>query len=141
MLSPIIKILDDMYAGQIVMKQYCDHYGLDWTKWDSDLLESVQQRHATLVAAVQRHITANIPEGAFFPMGIKSQILLTNEPIALDANALAEMEEHAIAKAEAEWYARQEELVQMAGHGALLVDSVFPPPKTRYGKQESRHTR
>lgn len=52
--APAVKVLDQMYAAQIVMKQYGDHYGLDWTKWDKDLLESVQRRH-TALEAVRAH--------------------------------------------------------------------------------------
>jgi hypothetical protein len=60
-----------------------------------------------------------VPDGAFFPLGIKSQLLLTGEKVAVDEAALAEMQEAAIAKAERAWQERQrEEAVAMAGAGA-----------------------
>ena len=81
-----------MYAGQIVMKQYCDQYGLQWNAWPPAAFESVQHRHEALVAAVRMHITPDVPDGAFFPLGIKSQLLLTGERVAVDEDALAEMQ-------------------------------------------------
>lgn len=119
--APIIRVLDKMYAGQIVMKQYCDAYGLDWAKWHPDVFQSVQRRHEALVADVQQALTLNIPEGAFFPLGIKSQILLTGEAAVVDPEALAQVQEHAIAKAEARFAEkrRQKEL-ELVGEGARL---------------------
>lgn len=116
--APIIRLLDRMYAGQIVMKQYCDAYGLDWSKWHPDVFQSVQRRHEALVADVQQALTFSIPEGAFFPLGIKSQILLTGEAAVVDPEALAQVQEHAIAKAEARFAEkrRQKELA-LVGEG------------------------
>lgn len=68
------------------------------------------------------HITPDVPDGAFFPLGIKSQLLLTGEKVVVDEEALAEMQEHAIAKAERAWQARQrEEAMALAGAGARCV--------------------
>lgn len=123
--GPILRLLDRMYAGQIVMKQYCDAYGLDWSKWHPDVFQSVQRRHEALVADVQQALTLSIPEGAFFPLGIKSQILLTGEAAVVDPEALAQVQEHAIAKAEARFAEkrRQKEL-------ELVGEGVYPesPP-------------
>eukprot|EP00892_Ulva_mutabilis_P007551 jgi/Ulvmu1/5168/UM021_0185.1 len=105
--TPIIRLLDRMYAGQIVMKQYCDAYGLDWSKWHPEIFHSVQRRHEALVADVQQALTLSIPEGAFFPLGIKSQILLTGEAAVVDPEALAQVQEYAIAKAEARFAEKQ----------------------------------
>lgn len=69
---------------------------------------------------VHRHVTRDVPAGAFYPMGIKSQVLLTNEAVMVDPEAALEMEEHAIARAEADWYAKQNERAELAGHGTLL---------------------
>jgi hypothetical protein len=124
-ISPIVKLLDKMYAGQIVMKQYCDAYGLDWTKWHPDIFESVQRRHETLVAEVRQLLTLDVPEGAFFPLGIKSQVLLTGEAVVMDPEALAEVQEHAIAKAEARWAEKQRQKeMDLAGEGAPRSSAV-----------------
>jgi hypothetical protein len=75
-----------------------------------------------LVVQVRLHITPDVPDGAFFPLGIKSQLLLTGEKVLVDEEALAEMQEHAIAKAERQWVERQreKEAVALAGAGAPL---------------------
>jgi hypothetical protein len=52
-ISTIVKVLDDMYAGQMVMKQCCDSFGYEWSKWPPDAFESVQHRHEELVAQVR----------------------------------------------------------------------------------------
>lgn len=51
-----MRTLDDMYAGQIVMKQYCDTYGMQWNAWPPEVFESVQRRHESLVAEVLPHL-------------------------------------------------------------------------------------
>jgi hypothetical protein len=118
----IVKTLDEMYSGQIVMKQFCDKYGLEWSSWPPDAFESVQRRHEELVAEVRQHITPDVPDGAFFPLGIKSQLLLTGEKVIVDEEALAEMQEHAVGKAERKWQERQreQEAMVLAGAGALF---------------------
>jgi hypothetical protein len=117
--APIVRLLDRMYAGQMVMKQYCDSYGLDWTKWHPEVFESVQRRHESLVADVKQILTLEVPEGAFFPLGIKSQILLTGESVVVDPEAEALVQEHAIAKAEARFQEKQRQReMELAGQGA-----------------------
>ena len=117
--APIIRVLDKMYAGQMVMKQYCDSYGLDWSKWHPEVFESVQRRHENLVAEVRQVLTLEVPEGAFFPLGIKSQILLTGEAVAVDAEAQALVQEAAISKAEARFAEKQRlKEMELAGEGA-----------------------
>jgi hypothetical protein len=124
--APLVRVIDSMYAGQIVMKQYADAYGLDWTKWHPDVFESVQRRHEALIADIEQHVAPNVPEGAFFPLGIKSQVLLTGQPVIVDAEALAEVKEHAVAKAEAAWAAAQREKeAELAGHGAHSCLSLY----------------
>lgn len=51
--AAIVKTLDTMYAGQIVMKQYCDSYGHAWSAWPPDAFEAVQRRHEELVSEVR----------------------------------------------------------------------------------------
>lgn len=121
--APIIRVLDKMYAGQMVMKQYCDAYGLDWSKWHPEVFESVQRRHESLVAEVRQVLTLDVPEGAFFPLGIKSQILLTGEGVAVDAEAQALVQEAAIAKAEAKFAEKQRlKEMELAGEGMFPFD-------------------
>jgi hypothetical protein len=123
--APIIRVLDKMYAGQMVMKQYCDSFGLDWSKWHPDVFESVQRRHENLVAEVRQVLTLEVPEGAFFPLGIKSQILLTGEAVAVDAEAQALVQEAAIAKAEARFAEKQRlREMELAGEGAVYHSIV-----------------
>jgi hypothetical protein len=120
--APLVRVIDSMYAGQIVMKQYADAYGLDWSKWHPDVFESVQRRHEALIADIEQHIAPNVPEGAFFPLGIKSQVLLTGEPVVVDPEALKEVKEHAVAKAEAAWLeAQRAKEAELAGHGAACL--------------------
>lgn len=120
--APIIRVLDKMYAGQMVMKQYCDAFGLDWSKWHPEVFESVQRRHESVVAEVRQVLTLEVPEGAFFPLGIKSQILLTGEAVAVDAEAQALVQEHAISKAEARFAEKQRlKEMELAGEGVYKI--------------------
>lgn len=117
----MVATLDAMYAGQCVMKQLADTHGLEWSSWPPAAFEAVQRRHEEVVAEVRLHITPDVPDGAFFPLGIKSQLLLTGERVAVDEAALAEMQEAAIAKAARQWAERQrerDEAMALAGAGA-----------------------
>ena len=78
-LSRVLELLDQMYAGAIMIDACVEQWGGNFASWPAEMAESVQTRHAVLLEEILRH--CQVPTDLFFPLGPKSRALILGEDV------------------------------------------------------------
>lgn len=78
-LSEVTVLLDQIYAGQIMIDECVAKWGGGFSSWPPEMIESVRNRHEQLLEAILKH--CQVPTDLFFPLGPRSRALILGEDV------------------------------------------------------------
>lgn len=76
-LRPAVEVLDEMYAGELVLDRLCEQYG-EGEDWPPAAIESLEKRQQQLLQAITAKICF-VPRELYSPLGAKAKMVLIKD--------------------------------------------------------------